>query len=237
MNLAKKMVVLERIYDIYDQFAKGLDVACKKYCANCCTRNVTMTTLEGYKIAEFIKLRGKTDLYRKIQQALGEKRFLPKITTNMLADLCLQGKDIPEEESNAQWGACPLLKNNACTIYQVRPFGCRCFVSKSNCRESGYAEVDPFVLTVNSLFLQYIEHADKDGCFGNLSDVLVFMQSKENRKFFEKGTLKCEDAYLILNRPAQAFLVAPEHKTRIEPILKDLQNSFASIFMQDSAIN
>ena len=53
MNLAKKLVVLEQIYEIYDNFAKGLDVACKKYCANCCTRNVTMTTLEGYKIAGF----------------------------------------------------------------------------------------------------------------------------------------------------------------------------------------
>ena len=29
--------------------------------------------------------------------------------------------------------------------------------------ENGYAKVDPFVLTVNSLFLQYIEHVDKDG--------------------------------------------------------------------------
>lgn len=47
MNIDKKRVVLEQIYEIYDNFSKGFDVACKKYCANCCTRNVTMTTLEG----------------------------------------------------------------------------------------------------------------------------------------------------------------------------------------------
>ena len=57
MNLQRKMAVLERIYEIYDNFTKGLDVACKKQCANCCTCNVTMTTLEGYKIAIFLKLK------------------------------------------------------------------------------------------------------------------------------------------------------------------------------------
>ncbi len=227
MNFEKKLFVLERIYKIYDNFTKGLDVACKKHCANCCTRNVTMTTLEGYKIADFLELRGKTDLYEKIQKALYKKRFLPEITINMLADLCLQGKDIPDEESDARWGACPLLINNECPIYQVRPFGCRCFVSTSNCMENGYAEVDPFVLAVNSIFLQYIEHVDKDGCFGNLTDVLLFMQNEESRKLFEKGILKCEDTRMIPNRPIKAFLIAPEHKARIEPILKALQNSDA----------
>jgi len=237
MNLAKKLVVLEQIYEIYDDFAKVLDVACKKYCDSCCTRNVTMTTLEGYKIAGFLELREKTDLYAKIQKALYKKRFLPEITINMLADLCRQGKDIPDEESDARWGECPLLLNKECPIYQVRPFGCRCFVSGSNCMENGYAKVDPFVLTVNSLFLQYIEHADKDGYFGNLTDVLLLMQTEESRKLFEKGILKCEDTWMIPNRPIKAFLVAPEHKARIEPILKALQNSFSSIFMQDSGVN
>ena len=224
MNLGKKLVVLDRIYEIYDNFAKGLDVACKKYCDSCCTRNVTMTTLEGYKIADFLELSGKTDLYSKIQKALYKKRFLPEITINMLAELCLQGKDIPDEESDAGWGACPLLINNECPIYQVRPFGCRCFVSVTNCMENGYAEVDPFVLTVNSLFLQYIEHVDKDGYFGNLTDVLFFMQNEESRKLFEKGILKCEDTWMIPNMPTKAFLVAPEHQSRIEPILKALKN-------------
>ena len=227
MNLEKKLVVLERIYEIYDNFTKGLDVVCKKYCANCCTRNVTMTTLEGYKIAGFLELRGKTDLSAKIQKALYKKRFIPKITINMLADLCLRGKDIPDEENDAGWGECPLLIKNECPIYPVRPFGCRCFVSGTNCMENGYAEVDPFVLTVNSLFLQYIEHADKGGYFGNLTDVLFFMQTEENRKLFEKGILKCKDTWMIPNWQIKAFLVAPEHKVRIKPILKDLQNNDA----------
>ena len=225
MNLQRKMVVLERIYEIYDNFTKGLDVACKKQCADCCTRNVTMTTLEGYKIAIFLKLRGKTDLYAKIQKDLYKKRFVPEITINMMADLCLQKKDIPDEESDVMWGECPLLINRECPIYKVRPFGCRCFVSEANCMENGYAKVDPFIITVNSLFLQYIEHTDKNGCFGNLTDILLFMQTEENRKFFEKGIIKCKNACMIPSRPVKALLVPPEHKARIEPILKALQNS------------
>jgi len=224
MNLEKKLVVLEQIYEIYNNFAKGLDVACEKYCANCCTRNVTMTTLEGYKIADFLELKEKTNLYSKIQKALYKKRFLPEITINMLADLCVEGKDIPDEESDTRWGECPLLLNKECQIYQVRPFGCRCFVSELNCMENGYAKVDPFVLTVNSLFLQYIEHVDYVGCFGNLTDIILLMQTEESRKLYEKGILKCEDTWMIPNRPIKALLVAPEHKVRIEPILKALQN-------------
>jgi Fe-S-cluster containining protein len=225
MNLEKKLLVLEGIYEIYDYFAKGLNIACKKYCANCCTRNVTMTTLEGYKIAYFLKLKGKTDLSAKIKDGLNKKRFLPKITINMLADYCLQGKDIPEEDSDERWGECPLVINKECPIYQVRPFGCRCFVSGTNCTENGYAQVDPFVFTVNSLFLQYIEHVDRGGYFGNLTDVLLFTQTEESRKLFEKGILKCEDIWMIPNRQINAYLVPPEHKARIKPILTALQNN------------
>ena len=225
MNIDKKRVVLEQVYETYDNFSKGFDVACKKYCANCCTRNVTMTTLEGYMITKFLKLKGKTDLYENIRKAFDKKRFLPEITINTMADLCLQGKDTQVDESHARWGECPLLINGECSIYQVRPFGCRCFVSKTKCKEDGYAKVSPFVFTVNSLFLQYIEHIDHDGCFGNLTDILLFLQTEENGELFEQGIIECKNWKMIPNKPAKVFLIPPEHKDRIEPIFMALQNS------------
>lgn len=225
MNFAKKLVALEQIYQVYDHVIKGFDLACKRYCADCCTRNVTMTTLEGYKIADFLKLKGKTDLYARIQKTLDKRRFLPEITMNTLAELCLQKNDIPQEEIDVRWGKCPLLTNDECPIYPVRPFGCRCFVSSTRCMETGYAEVDPFVLTVNTLFLQYIEHVDRNGYFGNLTDVLLFMQTEENGKILQKGVLNFKKTRMIPNRPIKALFVPPEHKTRIEPILKALKNS------------
>ena len=33
------------------------------------------------------------------------------------------------ETLDPSWGACPLLFNDACPIYTLRPFGCRCMVS------------------------------------------------------------------------------------------------------------
>ncbi|MBW1709950.1 MAG: hypothetical protein JRJ73_08730, partial [Deltaproteobacteria bacterium] len=51
MDLNLKIAVLDQICRIYDEFVAKLDIACEKYCADCCTRNVTMTTLEGYLMA------------------------------------------------------------------------------------------------------------------------------------------------------------------------------------------
>jgi hypothetical protein len=38
------------MYAIYEDFMEKEKFACQKYCAHCCTRNVTITTLEGYNI-------------------------------------------------------------------------------------------------------------------------------------------------------------------------------------------
>lgn len=37
---------LLQIYDHFDTWARDFDFACKEGCATCCTRSVTMTTLE-----------------------------------------------------------------------------------------------------------------------------------------------------------------------------------------------
>jgi len=224
MDLDTKLAILDRIYKIYEDFVSGLDVACKRYCALCCTCNVTMTTLEGYRIALFLESNGQSDLYAKVRKATSQKRFQPKVTTNRLAELCEQGKDVPDEDSGINRGACPLLTNNECPIYPVRPFGCRCFVSRIDCIERGYAEIDPFVLTVNDLLLQYIEHVDKDGHFGNLTDVLLFVQSQVSIKSCRKETLKTADTVLIKNQPIKAILLPPEHKVKVKPILQALQS-------------
>ena len=224
MDLNTKLAVLDRIYKIYDDFAGSLDVACKKYCAQCCTRNVTMTTLEGYKIVDYMVSNGKSGLFAKLKTESCKKRFQPKITTNKLADLCIQGKELPSEESDYLWGSCPLLIDDQCPLYPVRPFGCRCFVSKQSCGEKGYADVDSFVITVNNLFLQTIEHIDSLGFFGNLTDVLLFMESEKNRQCYRLNTLKDTNAGLISNLPIKVLLIPPEHRLKIKPILKAIQS-------------
>ncbi len=223
MNIDSKLDVLDQIYRIYDEFAGELDVACKRYCAQCCTCNVTLTTLEGYKIVAHLISSKKLDLFKKVKKASYKNRFQPQITTNRLADLCVEGKDLPDEKSNHMWGSCPLLTGNECPIYTVRPFGCRCFVSRHNCKEKGYADIDSFVITVNTVFLQYIEHIDAQGFSGNLTDILRVMESKNHHEFYGKNVLNAPDNGLISNQPLNVLLIPPEHRVKIKPILQALQ--------------
>jgi Fe-S-cluster containining protein len=224
MDLNSKLAVLEQIYGVYDEFVAGLDLACKKYCAVCCTRNVTLTTLEGYLIVTHMISSGELGLFKNIESALPKKRFQPLTTTNRLADLCMKGEDPPEEKHDDSNRSCPILKGNLCPIYPVRPFACRCFVSKKDCRKKGYAEVDPFILSVNNLFLQVIEHVDSQGFSGNLIDVVNFMALKNNRRNYKKNTLDPPDAGLIPNLKITVLMIPPEHRVEITPILKALQN-------------
>jgi hypothetical protein len=221
MNLYTKLDVLNRIYKIYDSLTDGLELACQKYCSTCCTRNVTMTTLEGYKIADHLIENSQSELFKKIKNESYKKRFLPKITTNKIADLCIQCKELPDEEIDRSWGSCPLLIKDECPIYPDRPFHCRCMVSKTNCVDK--AEMDPFVLTVNNVFLQYIEHIDQQGFSGNFTDVLLFMESEDNRKSYAMKNLTNPAEGLIKNLPMTIFLVPPEHKNKIKPIINSLQ--------------
>ena len=224
MYLVQRLNVLNKIYGLYNDIAKNLDVACKKYCAACCTPNVTMTTLEGYLIANHMISNGQADLFENIQTKISKNRFKPKITTNRLADLCMKGDNPPEEEKKNSNKCCPVLKDNLCSIYEVRPFGCRCFISKHDCSKAGYAGVDPFAVTVNTLFMQFVEHIDSMGFSGNFADVLLFMASKENRGYYKLNTINHQGADLVPNLKIKVLMVPPEHRIKVKQVIDVLLN-------------
>ncbi len=215
----KKLELLKRIYEIYDAFSETLDIACRKYCSLCCTQNVCITTLEGRFLNNHIKIDCKSDFLKNLVICADKNRFSPKLTTNRLAELCLKGEEIPEEVMEPDVLTCPLLKENACSIYPARPFGCRCLVSKTDCNNTGSAEIDPFILTVNELSLQFIEHIDERGRTGNLIDVILFINEKE---ISDLESL----AELASNRHMPAIMTPPIHRERIEPILNALLSEF-----------
>ncbi len=223
MNLTKRLSALDHIYNIYDEFSAGLDLACRKTCAHCCTTHVTLTTLESYKISNQLTLALKTDLLNLIQTHRDTYRFRPEMTTNQLADLCAKGFNLPQDSETIPDRACPLLTDRLCSIYALRPFGCRCLVSRFNCGETGYAEIDDFVLSVNTVFLQTIEHLDVRGCSGNLTDVLEALLTEDHRWAYEEGTLDCNTAGLITNHPLTTLMIPPEHRVRLDPILQKLR--------------
>jgi Fe-S-cluster containining protein len=223
MMLEKKIAALDRIYAAYDRFCDTLDVACKKYCAHCCTSNVTLTTLEGYKIVDHLIAAAKLDNINGLKHLAATPRFQPQISTNRLAELYAAEAKVPEEEMAAEWEDCSLLVKNLCSIYDQRPFGCRCFVSRQNCAGTGYADIDEFTASVNTVFLQTIEHLDAGGCSGNLIDVLQVMVSEDNRRAYAKDRLKCEINGLIVNWSLKVLMIPPEHRIKMEPILQELR--------------
>jgi hypothetical protein len=224
MVLEQRLDILKKIYGLYDDAVKNLDVACKKYCSSCCTPNVTMTTLEGYLISDHVISNGQAELFENIQAKISKNRFKPQITTNRLADLCMKGDDPPEEEKTHSNESCPVLKDNLCPIYELRPFGCRCFISKHDCSKAGYAEVDPFDMTVSTLFMQFVEHIDFMGFSGNFADVLLVMASKENRGHYKMNILNHRGADLVPNLKIKVLMVPPEHRMKVKPVIDALLN-------------
>ena len=224
MKLEKRLIGLNKIYTLYNDVTKHLDVACEKYCATCCTSNVIMTTLEGYLIADHMVSNGQANLFEAVQSKISKNRFKPQITINRIAALCMKGDDQPEEEKKRSNKNCPVLKDNLCPIYEVRPFGCRCFISKHDCSKAGYAEVDSVVMTLNTLFMQFVEQIDFMGYSGNFTDVLLLMASNENRNDYKKNILKHPGADFVSNLKIKVLMVPPEHRVKIKPVMDSLLN-------------
>jgi Fe-S-cluster containining protein len=223
MTHAERLTILNRFYQIHDRFVTTLRPACHRGCRTCCTRNLTITTLEGEGVIAYLKTTGRTDLKTRMVKAGSNTRFVPEITTNQLARLCSRGEDPPEEVTAPLEKACSLLENDACTIYPARPLGCRSLVSTTVCRETGFAEVDPFTFTLNTVFLQFTEHLDQEGYTGNLTDILLHLWRQETVGASNFSATPPE--HLLTNLPIPMLLVPPEHGATIAPWITALQQA------------
>ncbi|MDZ7833146.1 MAG: hypothetical protein U5L07_15460 [Desulfobacterales bacterium] len=221
MATEKKLLALERIYARYEEYTRQLRVACQKYCAHCCTCNVTMTSLEAAYIRKALSDAEWAAIRQRLAPQLEKIRYQPEITLNQMAGLCANSQEPPEEIIDPNWGACPLLEKKACPIYSVRPFGCRCLLSGRNCGDSGYAEIDAYTITVNYVFTQFIEHLDQSGKTGNLSDILM-ATDPETAAAGASIHDSAAGCHVIRNRAIPMLLVPPEHQRDIASIVNDL---------------
>ncbi len=210
---------LKALYDIYDRYISTFDAACFKGCDACCTCNVTVTSLETAFLFNLLDSKA-IDLAVSRMIAFGKgRRYRPEVTTNRFAWLCSRNEPVPEEENQPGWGKCPLLKNANCSIYPGRPFGCRSLVSKKVCASSGAAECSALIVTVNTVFMQIIEHLDAEGCSGNLIDMVSL-----NANGFDlfSGTP------LIKNCTAHALMVPVEHQEMLKPMMSKINHLLTS---------
>lgn len=209
---------VKEIYRLYDAQLKTANMACRKYCADCCTTNVTMTRLEGLLITDVVsekQISGR--LSKNACDAL--PRYQPRLSTNTYIERCRSGEDPDDDQPGAQSGICPFLESGACTIYPVRPFGCRCMISKTTCSQNGYAEIDEVTLTMNTVFLQFIEHIDQKGFSGNMIDVLTCLTAKPDAISPDAISKDCR---IIANRPISVLMVPPDQQREMQEIVTSL---------------
>ncbi len=223
MDFDIKLHVLEELYRLYENFSGSVNAACKRYCAHCCTCNVTLTTLEAYGIAEHLTSGENQASLEALRNAAARDHYQPALTINRLAEICARGDDPPEEDNDPAWGRCPFLTGEDCPIYPIRPFGCRCMTSTRVCEDAGHARMDSFTMTVNNLFMQYIEHIDADGCTGSLLDVAPALSSATRLRQYRENKLMCAEHGLLSNQPIPVLMIPPEHRAKIQPILEAIQ--------------
>ena len=219
-----QLTALERIYHFFQTHTGFLSLACNTGCSTCCTRNVIMTTLEGRYLLETLPEKSHERLLFQIRSRSDQNRFIPKVTTNRLAELYLEKKELEEPENDPNWGKCPLLEDSRCTVYGVRPFMCRAIMSHASCFINGYASIDPYAITLGAVCLQYIEQIDSNGFSGNLTDILLYLFESKDASF-ASGTHFQEHFHdtLIPNRPIPILMVMPEHRDRIESAIRELR--------------
>lgn len=222
--MARRLAWLERLYDVHDAFVQKLTLHCRVGCAACCTRSVTITTLEAAHIVARLSSRGASHLLDRLSTAADTDRFRPRITLNELAAICMRDGQPPDDPNDPGWGACPFLENDRCVMYPIRPFGCRLMVSTLNCAETGCAEMPEAALAVGQALQQSIEHADAGGLTGNLLDVLMPQVVQRILNGYGPDRPLTPEPPLLKNLPAPVLMIPPAHRETVIAILKSLND-------------
>jgi Fe-S-cluster containining protein len=229
MDIKNRMILLKKVTRIYEDFVAEHAVACRKQCAVCCTCNVTLTTLEGLLLINQVADEQHKHLFAQIKTSIAQPRFQPTTSINQMAQMCVQGLDIPDETADPAMGDCPLLDNESCPVYLSRPFACRAMLSTVSCRPGGQAQITPFVLTVNQIFLQYLEAIDVPGFSGNLIDILAFLSEPQHQHAYETGQIAAPPAGLTKNLQLSVLMIPPEHRERIAPLLQKVRQAILQV--------
>jgi len=141
------------------------------------------------------------------------------ITTNQYARACLAHQEV-NEETLGSWNftPCVFLAENACSIYEARPFGCRSFGSLVRCSSERAAEMIPIHLTVNTVLTQIIEHLSTGGYWSNMADILHTLANNGARD----GKM-----HLLPAQPVPGFLLEPHEVQVVHNLLNQLNEQTA----------
>lgn len=208
-----KQQVLQQITTAFEQWLTQWNFYCRKGCCVCCTQNVTISGLEADCIQDWIQQKYNRNWLKERLQAIGPVGD-PGPTTNEFANQCFKNQNVVQPDPPSL-KACPFLDNQLCTIYEARPFNCRCFVSFSQCGENQPAVVHDFILSASTAVMQIIEHLDQGGRWGNMLDLLrLEAGSPTSDEQLKSRMKKCY--------PLHGFLIPPEDYEQVRPLLESI---------------
>lgn len=223
-----KEQILQLCYTKFEDWAGRYTFSCNKGCSACCTRNVTITALEGESIIDHCIAQEKGEW---LAGKLNGLQPLPKLlqTTNEYVGVALEGKD---QEDLVQPGGevCPFLENNLCSIYSVRPFSCRCFASQVTCSTRQAAIVDEEHLYGSIVVMQLLEHLGQFEYWGYLSDVLLALSDKASyhdfSHFLDNTTQIVQARYALRTaQPIPGFIIPDERQESVNTLLNSIFTS------------
>jgi uncharacterized protein len=174
--MKEKITTLSEIYHTFE--AKTLeykkDKACKKGCGFCCKEagKIEITTLEGLAIRKAMKG------FAKARQKTLTKLFRQEI----------------KKREKKVMALCPfLMKNNACMIYEVRPFSCRRIYSTHVCTRVNPPVVNRQVMEAADQSIKELQELDINGYSGHLSFILYMLSTPAFLDTYKTGEFKPEE--------------------------------------------
>lgn len=218
-----KKLILQKIYDNFQTWSENIPTVCAKGCSTCCTQNVTVTATEADRILQFAKKNNREAwLVDKLKN--GCDATSPALSTNGYASACMEEQEV-EPEQPATTTACPFLEDSCCSIYEVRPFNCRCFCSEVKCSQEQPAAVPDYYLTGATAVHQLIEHMDQGDYWGNLIDVLLARCGSFDYTVIGNllhGTDLIDNAKKNIHwaKPLPGFLIMEEDQEKVSPLLE-----------------
>ncbi len=169
----------DQIKDIYKAFeteavAYKENAACSKGCAYCCTDagSIDITTLEGLVILE------------KVSSLLRPQQV--KVNKALAGDL--------KKKEKGQRSACPfLMKNNACMIYEIRPFSCRRIYSVHVCNQDNPPMLSGQVIKMAEKTIRELQILDDTGYSGHISYIMHMLKTPKFLSTYLAGEHKPEE--------------------------------------------
>nr|WP_320190466.1 YkgJ family cysteine cluster protein [uncultured Desulfobacter sp.] len=167
---------LKKIYAAFDADTRNLvkGCACTRGCSFCCRQagSIDITTLEGMAIRIAMNKMPKS-----------RQKTLTKVFRNEIK-LREEGKAVP----------CPfLMKNNACMIYEYRPFSCRRIYSAHVCSQDAPPAVSRQVMERADQTIAALQKLDSNGYSGHLSYILYMLSVPAFFKIYTAGEFKPEE--------------------------------------------